>query len=338
MLPSLTAAVRRARTGDRCLAVLLLAWTAWVLCSMLWTSSGPFAVLPYLVAPLALLGGVILGRWLSRFPVGPLLPSVLALVAAVVLLAVPFYANAQAAWGLQLLAWAGVLVLHRPSRASGAREWGRTGVVAGMLALLAVLLVARAQATSVLVVPVAFLVLCVVVRRVGPERRTIGVIGLTVVGAAAATVIGLGRLSTWPGALTTGRSLSGARHQLWRDALELWQAHPVTGAGPGGFLADSWLAASTPHLERAHSSVLQVGAELGAVGAVLFLGILMAGAAVALQGSKAAALIGVAAWSALGVHSMIDHLYEFPLVTLTAGIVLGWAGRSRPERDAAPEQ
>ena len=33
-----------------------------------------------------------------------------------------------------------------------------------------------------------------------------------------------------------------------------------------------------------------------------------------------------AAWSALAVHSMIDHLYEFPIVVVLAGAVIGWAG------------
>ena len=75
-----------------------------------------------------------------------------------------------------------------------------------------------------------------------------------------------------------------------------------------------------------------MGAEFGSIGVILFLGILVAGAAVALQGRKPAALIAVAAWCALAIHSMIDHLYEYPLVVLTAGIVLGVAGR-RVERD-----
>jgi hypothetical protein len=33
---------------------------------------------------------------------------------------------------------------------------------------------------------------------------------------------------------------------------------------------------------------------------------------------------------------MIDHLYEFPIVVLLAGIVLGAAGARRRPRDPAP--
>lgn len=306
----------------------------WVLCSMFWTGPAVAPLMPYLGFPIALLGGVYMGRRLRRLAVGVTLPATLALAAGVVLLAVPFYANAQAAWGLQLLSWAGLLALGLPDE--GERRFRRGSIAVGMLALAAVLLVARAQATSVLAAPIAFLLLCAVIMRCGPDRATVGFVGLSTVGAAAATVIGLGSLPAWPETLSAGTSLSSVRHQLWADALDLWQAHPVAGAGPGAVLAHSDLAASDPTLERAHSSILQVGAELGTVGAVLFLAILVAGAAVALQGPRPTALIGVAAWSALGIHSMIDHLYEYPILTLTAGIVLGWAGRARPEGEEAP--
>ena len=61
---------------------------------------------------------------------------------------------------------------------------------------------------------------------------------------------------------------------------------------------------------------------------MLVLGVLLAARA-----DRTRALIGVAAWSALAVHSMIDHLYEFPVVVVLAGIVIGWAG-ARPVRRA----
>lgn len=77
--------------------------------------------------------------------------------------------------------------------------------------------------------------------------------------------------------------------------------------------------------------MLQVGSELGLVGVLLFAAMLLAGLAIAGQGNRAASLIGMVAWTALGVHSVIDHLYEFPVVTLTAGVVLGWAS-SAPNR------
>ena len=82
------------------------------------------------------------------------------------------------------------------------------------------------------------------------------------------------------------------------------------------------------------ASRFQVASELGAVGVFLFGAMLAAGMNLAAQRGRGRALIGVAAWSALAVHSMIDHLYEFPIVVVLAGAVIGWAG-ARPVRRAA---
>lgn len=326
---------KRGREGDLCLVLVLVAWTVWVLCSMLWAGAATLGTLrPFLLFPVALIGGVLVGRRLSRWETSPVLPAVLAGAVGIVLLAVPFYANAQAAWGLQLMAWSGLLALQLPAAGPSSPRPRWTLMALGMLVLAGALLVSRAQATSVLVVPFALLALSAVVLRWAPQRLPVGIIGLSTVGAAAVAVVSLAGLPAWPEALNAGRSLSSTRHRLWADALELWQAEPVTGGGPGAFLAHSELAASNPMLERAHSSILQVGAELGSVGVILFLAILVAGAAVALQEKGSSGMIAVTAWCALGIHSMIDHLYEYPLVVFTAGVVLGIAGQ-RTQRDTA---
>ncbi|HMR12148.1 MAG TPA: hypothetical protein PKE42_00295 [Arachnia sp.] len=72
--------------------------------------------------------------------------------------------------------------------------------------------------------------------------------------------------------------------------------------------------------------MLQVAAEFGLVGVVGFALLLAAGIAVAARGPRGVAAIAIAAWAALGVHSMIDHLWEFPAVVLAAGLVLAWSG------------
>lgn len=56
-----------------------------------------------------------------------------------------------------------------------------------------------------------------------------------------------------------------------------------------------------------------------------FCSVLVAGALLAGSGGRALGLIGTTAWCALAIHSMIDHLYEFPIVCLLAGLVIGWA-------------
>lgn len=116
----------------------------------------------------------------------------------------------------------------------------------------------------------------------------------------------------------------------------MWREHPLTGAGPGSFHEYSETSRAAAHLYAAHSSILQVGSELGLVGAVLLLAVLVAGGVVAGQGTRAQAQIGVSAWSALAVHSMIDHLYEFPIVCLLAGAVIGWSGSQAAVRSPSP--
>ncbi len=87
-----------------------------------------------------------------------------------------------------------------------------------------------------------------------------------------------------------------------------------------------------PDLARAHSSVLQVGSEFGFVGLAIFGLFLLVGLLLAGRGDRASALIATAAWVGLGVHSTMDHLYEFVAVTLAGTVVLGWV--SAAHRDA----
>ena len=75
--------------------------------------------------------------------------------------------------------------------------------------------------------------------------------------------------------------------------------------------------------------MLQVGSELGWVGVALFVALLLVGFGLALRRGRAAALVATAAWAALAVHSLIDHLYEFTAITVLAGVVLGWASSRR---------
>ncbi|WP_394216123.1 O-antigen ligase family protein [Brachybacterium vulturis] len=251
------------------------------------------------------------------------------LLALLVLLGRPFYTNAEAAAGVQLVALSGLLLAGSPSGPRAGPMTAVRTVLAAATGALGVLLAARSQAASVLVVLMVVVVVLALRRGTAPARHAILAAGLGVIGAAMVVVVVLGGLPVWPRWLRAHGSLSGARHRLWGDALALWGEHPVLGGGPGSFLEFSATARSEPHLYAAHSSILQVGAEFGAVGALLFVGVLVTGTLTASRGEGARGVIGVAAWCALAVHSMIDHLYEFPLVCLLAGLVIGWAGSRR---------
>lgn len=316
--------------------LVLSALSAWAVCAAAWGPGGLRAALPYAAACAFLAPGAATGRRLQGPTARLVLPVVLALAAAVVLLAVPFYANAQAAWGLQLLALAALLGarLLGPLPGPGRRRLRWAGPA--LLAVAAAALIARAQAFSLLVIPFVLIILCVLFQAPRLSRRVIAAASAETILAAAAAVLALTTWDRWPEALSASGGLSDVRHRLWADALQLWRGHPVLGAGPGSFVEHSALAASTASLHRAHSSVLQIAVELGAVGVVLFLGVLVIGAAMALQGSRQAGIIAVAAWTVLAVHAMIDHLYEFPIVTLTAGVVLGWASATDPIEDDRP--
>ena len=79
-----------------------------------------------------------------------------------------------------------------------------------------------------------------------------------------------------------------------------------------------------------------MGAETGWVGVTLLALIVLGGLLWAAQGRAPYAVVGAAAWTALIVHSLTDHLLEYGFVVLAAGAVVGWAGASRSdERDAA---
>lgn len=267
-----------------------------------------------------------------------LVQPVLLAALAVLLARRDVYANAQAASGVQIMAAAGLLLTS--VLRIGAGTWGRpiralllavSVPLAGLAGALGAVLALRAQAGLVLAVLLfAVIVLALVLPSAVPRLLSFGT-GVGVIGGALVVVVWLTLLPVWPRWLDDEQSLSSARHQLWRDALSLWSEHPLLGGGPGSFYDSSAIARSAAHLYAAHSSVLQVGAELGTPGVLLFLAVVMLSALIAARASRPRALIGVAAWSALAVHSMIDHLYEFPIVVVLAGAVIGWAGaRTHP--------
>ncbi len=322
-------------TADWTLASAVAAWLVWVLSMPLWTGRSAAPSSPYVVAPLLVVGGVAAGRFLAplsrRWRVAELV-----LLAAIVFLATSeVYANAQGAVGVQLVALTG-LVLHTGVSARG--DGGQAAhlfAVGVAILVIGVLLAARSDAAAILVLPTAILMALALGYRNGPPRGLTALAATALLALATTTVGWLATLTVWPEHLRSARSLSQARHTLWSDALALWRQHPFTGAGPGSFRDHSELAASRPDLEAVHSSVLQVGSELGLVGCVLLAALLIAGLALAGRGDRASSLIAMAAWTALGIHSVIDHLYEFPVVTLTAGLVLGWASSAPARRQSS---
>jgi UDP-GlcNAc:undecaprenyl-phosphate GlcNAc-1-phosphate transferase len=67
-------------------------------------------------------------------------------------------------------------------------------------------------------------------------------------------------------------STSGVRYDYWRIAVRAWEDHPVAGLGAGGYPVSYFRQRRTVEdIRQPHSLGLQVLAELGVVGALLFL-------------------------------------------------------------------
>lgn len=322
--------------ADRVMLGLLLAWVAWVLVRVVWADAlADPETGGYVVPVAALLLGLALGRRCGGRAVGTVVAVLLVVLAGVLLLSAGLYTNAAAAVGVQLIAAAGLLWLGPRARSDGlldpptARPAG-LAVLAAAIAALGLLLAASSQAAAVLAVGLAVVVAAALTLPTPLPSRWVRGAGASGLGAASAAVLVLGAVPRWPDWLSANDSLSWARHELWSDALHLWSHHPLAGGGPGAFHASSGLSQEMAHLYTAHSSLLQTGSELGAVGALLLLLLLVTTTLVAARAGGAGALIGTAAWVALGVHSMMDHLLEQPVLVLVAGIVVGWAGVASP--------
>lgn len=303
-------------------------WVAWVLLTPMWTGVRVPVDSYYLTAPAFLLLGVLLGRAGAGARRAWLLPEVLVLVSVVVTM-IPMYGNAVGAIGVQVVALVALLAMkYLPGDEGSSRAW--TLAVLVLVVLLAGMMARRSDAAALL--SAALLVFCVLLLAGArpPRRRRTVAAAATVLAWAGLGVVWLGRRESWPEWLSASTVLSRSRHTLWADALQLWRGHPVVGGGVGSFTASSELASSTPDLAMAHSSLLQVGSELGLIGVALFLLVAASALAVALKGSRPAAAVAVGAWTAIGVHSLIDHLFEFPGVVVLLGVVLGMASASKP--------
>ena len=79
-------------------------------------------------------------------------------------------------------------------------------------------------------------------------------------------------LQTTSTSATRYTSTGGQRYDLWRVALNEFQANPLAGVGEGGYQFDYYLQRRTSrNLDDPHGLLFQVGSELGGVGLLLFL-------------------------------------------------------------------
>ena len=321
---------------ERAALALLGLWVgcAWV--SALLADRMPSLTSPYVLSPVVLVAGVAIGRLVATRLRTDVVVVGLAVVTTVLFLGVIWtdgpakrptaYANANAAVAVQVIGLAGLAMLGS-DRVRRVLLWL---TVAGALAVIAA---NASKAAFVVAVPLLAAIALMVWRPASRAWWAVLVGSVSIIGAAAGVVLLAAREQWPPRAL---EALDPARQSLWSDALSLWAAHPVTGGGPGS-LAEYSTLGGDPDTASAHSSLLQIGAETGIVGAALFGLIVVGGLLWAARGQAPGAVVAAAAWTALIVHSLSDHLLEYAVVVLAAGLTVGWAGATRSEELDVPE-
>lgn len=162
-----------------------------------------------------------------------------------------------------------------------------------------------------------------------------------------------------PGRLT---KVSSVRARYWKQAIEVFEAHPALGAGAEGYATAS-LRYKPPNLEarHAHGYLVQTLADLGLIGfgltlALLIAWLIAAGRAthpfnrrwsrwrwrrldLAYSPERIALLSMLCIVIAFGFHSLEDWTWYVPGTACTALLCAGWlAGRGRIEQAAQTTQ
>ncbi len=309
--------------------VLVGAWILWAAIASVLGGVLLSPISPYVMAPVSLILGVVVGRLLADSAADGAVAWSLLGIMAVLLLGVlstsgpgkgPLgYANANAAVAVQLIGVCGVVGFRARARAN------HVAIALAVLCGVAVVLANASRAGTAVALGVVVVVAAMGVRPVSRRIWSLLAVtaGMVIIAASAYGVWGLASGSRWPSWLE--RVLDPTRRLLWEDALDLWVRHPWVGAGPGAFERTSRLG-DDADTASAHSSILQVGAETGWVGVALLGLIIIAGLLWVTRGAAPLAVVAAASWTALLVHSFVDHLLDFPPVVIVAGAVIGWAG------------
>lgn len=193
------------------------------------------------------------------------------------------------------------------------------------------------------------------------RAATAGVAALALV-AAVAGLASTGRISHFvdrqytlfvklggpQGEPTASRLASGAgnRYDYWRIAGNTFRAHPVAGVGAGGYDKPYFAQRrTTEDIRQPHSLPLQVLAELGLIGGILFaaaLAVIVAGARRRIRdGTRAPVVVaGLGVVTAWLVHTSVDWMHLLPGLTcvalLGAAVLLRSPQAPEPDLEAAP--
>lgn len=166
-------------------------------------------------------------------------------------------------------------------------------------------------------------------------------------------------LANTPNRLT---ALSSVRARYWKEALQVFSAHPALGAGGGGYATASLRYRPTGLVAKhAHGYIVQTLADLGIVGIALALTLLVTwliaagdathpfnrrwsgwrwrAAKLPYAPERVALLSMLCVVVTFGLHSLVDWTWYVPGTALTALICAGWlAGRGALHESHENEQ
>jgi hypothetical protein len=142
--------------------------------------------------------------------------------------------------------------------------------------------------------------------------------------------VAVGTESEPPSAVPPPRTRRG-RLELWRIALVMWRAHPLTGVGPDNFRRlhveyGEWIAPGNVRL-GAHNVFLEAAATTGALGLAALVLVFAGGARAAWRARPAVPLAGavLALLALLAGQGLVDSLLGFTGIYLLFAFVVGSA-------------
>ncbi|MHB8491381.1 MAG: tetratricopeptide repeat protein [Solirubrobacteraceae bacterium] len=149
-----------------------------------------------------------------------------------------------------------------------------------------------------------------------------------------------------PGRLT---AIASVRARYWDEALHVFAAHPVAGAGAAGYAtARLRYRTGTLDVRHAHGFIVQTLADLGVVGLVIVLALLLAWALAARRASaplrrdlpytpeRVGLLSMLTIVIVFGVHSLVDWTWYVPGNACAALLLAGWLAGRGPLFGATP--
>jgi O-antigen ligase len=131
-------------------------------------------------------------------------------------------------------------------------------------------------------------------------------------------------------AIATETISSVGRSWLAQQAMDIIQKHPLNGVGVGSFIIElATNAVEGAPIEPVHNVFLLVMAELGVVGLILLLGLIITIAYTIIRSKSPQAILAGALVTGLGVINLFDHyLWTLAPGRLMLGLALGlWAGQ-----------